>query len=164
MKLDGNNTPDNMKKMPFDIPDSYFSSLEDKLHEKIGGHKPDGAWGLYWRSLKAYAGVAAAFLMVCALGYGARELTERISGKRDFAKSAQVLEVETDTFLDSLESIYYTGIGSTLDNDAIIAEFEAMDAGNSGESNLTDEEIEEYLVQTPTPLSSLLADEISNLY
>ncbi len=161
MDLDEKKIPDNMKKMPFDIPDSYFSSLEDKLHERIGGHRPDGAWGVYWRSLKAYAGVAVAFLMVCGLGYGAKELTGRISGKHVVQGSAQVMEVETDRILDSLENLYYASVGHYLDNEGIEQAMESLD---SDESDLTDEEIEEYLEQTPTPHSSLLADEISNIY
>lgn len=166
MESEKGNIPGNLKKMPFDVPDSYFSSLEDKLHERIGGHKPDGAWGLYWRSLKAYAGVAAAFLIVCGFGWCALKLTNKITGKQDFTGIAQEQEVDTDVLLDSLENIYYANVGIELSSneEKLAAEVESADGENSAEMTLTDEEIEEYLIQTPTSFSSLLAEEISNIH
>lgn len=154
--------PKSGKLMPFAVPESYFLSLEDKIREKTAGHRPDGAHGgLYRRSLRAYAAMAAAFLFVVGLGYGALKLTSGITGNNRYMAGNTQTATDTETILDSLENLYYAGTSLTYDESTLVAEMERFE--NAGDE-VTKEEIEEYITLAPSPYTSLLADEISNIH
>lgn len=149
------------KLMPFAVPESYFLSLEDRIREKTAGHRPDGAWGLYKRSLRAYASMAAAFLFVVGLGYGALKLTSGITGSQRYISGSMQTAADTETVLDSLENLYYTVTALSYDETALVADIEGFE---NTTDEVTNEEIEEYITLAPSPYTSLLADEISNIH
>ena len=72
MKKVGDILDDNrLKKRAFDLPVSYFESLEDRVSSKIGRQ----GGGTFIRILKPAALLACSFALVLFIGYGVLSLT-----------------------------------------------------------------------------------------
>ena len=66
-----------LKKYPFDVPESYFSSLEDSVHKRI--HKSPSRLSIFIMRLKPALMLALTFGIIAGLGYGVAALTDRMT-------------------------------------------------------------------------------------
>lgn len=150
-----------LKEFPYTLPDGYFSSLEERVRERTFGHKPDGKWGALFRSFKAAAALAASFLIVFGLGYGAIKLTQN-----KLAKSSELASIskdstsvfENEAILDSLAAKYgpqnlYFAMTNAAEEEIEVLEIE-------DESYI--EAVQEYLILKSDSYTSLLADEFDD--
>lgn len=148
-----------LKQMPFRVPTGYFEELEESVREKVTGNAPDGRWGAVRRSLKAYLGLAAAFVLLIGATYGVLKLTHGIGEKNLVARQS----VDAVTLLDSLENEYVSGqledAAAATDSDSLSISVVPPGTSESDSSYAeTDGEIiEQYLLSSPSPASSLAA-------
>lgn len=143
-----------LKQMPFEVDESYFSSLEERLRERVGLQEPKEQRSIFFKVLKASWSIAAAFLLVAGFGYGAKVLTDSVLRKQAIAEQT-LPEGSISRILDSLEYIYYADALSTINpNDE-----------NEDESNEEDsiEAVTEYITLAPPSYEGLIAEEISSL-
>lgn len=156
----------NLKKMPFKVPQGYFTSVEDEVRAKIKGQTPDGQWGLLHRSLKAYLGLAASFLLILGAGWGVIHFTKGITERHQF--TAQTM-VNADEFLDSLENDYVAGQlddavaegnKDTITVRVIPPQAEEMTEETEGDYA---DAVEEYLKAYPSASVSLASLELAGL-
>ena len=75
---------ESLKKAPFTVPEGYFATVEDRVHERIA--KPAKTSRL-WTVLKPGIAVAAMFLIIFGIGYATLSLTGTLGSGR----SAQLL-------------------------------------------------------------------------
>ena len=66
-----------LKKYPFDVPESYFSSLEDSVHKRI--HKSPSRLSIFIMRLKPALMLALTFVIIAGLGYGVAALTDKMT-------------------------------------------------------------------------------------
>jgi hypothetical protein len=157
---------EHLKKMPFKVPQGYFGNVEDEVRAKIKDQTPDGQWGLLHRSLKAYLGLAASFLLILGAGWGVIHLTKNITAHHQLTAQTTV---NADEFLDSLENDYVAGqIDNALaegNKDTLTISVippQAEEMTEEAEGDYADA-VEEYLKAYPSASVSLASLELSEL-
>lgn len=157
---------DHLKKMPFSVPRGYFESVEDEVRSKIKEQTPDGQWGLLHRSLKAYLGLAASFLLILGAGWGVIHLTKGLSEHR--MESASNV-IDSEQLLDSLENEYVAGqldeaLAKGGSDDSLNIKVIPPQAETNPETDAYyNDAVEEYLRLYPSASVSLASLEFANL-
>lgn len=146
-----------LKQFPFDTPDGYFAALENKMFEKIEQEESVGKRAIVFRSFKAYAGMAASFLLLLGVAWGVMKLTQTSSSQISGEMTAQEILDNLDN-IDSLEAVYL------IDNfKSAIAEGEDISKVLENEQEQINEEdfdeaVKEYLMDSPSSMIHLLAE------
>ena len=70
-----------LKEDPFRMPDGYLESLEASLNEKIEQGETGGRWFEFKKVFKPAITLAAMFLLIFGMGYGALSLTGTLHEK-----------------------------------------------------------------------------------
>lgn len=134
-----------LKENPYTLPNGYFASVEDAVHEKI--HKTSRQTGTVWDFLKTSIALASVFGIIFGLGYGAMYLTDTL----DISESqTNQIVAETDLSFDEM-------LIETIGNHPIIETPEEIDNyPNISDTPVIDkEQIEQYLIDSNVPLSAL---------
>lgn len=113
----------NLKENPFDVPQGYFSSVEDAVHQKIHTEQKVNPLVSFFKTSIALASV---FGIVFGLGYGAMYLTNTLNTN---AAASQ-------------PSVYASNEGENTNEFTISA---------------SEEEIEQYLIDSDLTISALAA-------
>ena len=157
---------EHLKKMPFKVPQGYFESVEDEVRAKIKDQTPDGQWGLLHRSLKAYLGLAASFLLILGAGWGTIHFTKYLTSRHQFTAQSTV---DSGLLLDSLENDY---VAEQLDNalaesskDTLTVRVIPPQAEEMTVETATDyaDAVQEYLSAYPSTSVSLASLELAEL-
>lgn len=147
-----------MRKIPFSVPEGYFDSLEDRLSESIF-HKNKESWiSSLKKTLKPVMTLAASFLIVAAMGWGVMRLTKLSQNKIALNSQEETSEESTD-LMDSLINRYGAiEIAEIYSNPPI-------ETDNTGSDILSQEEsdvLEEYITVMAPSFPGLIAEELSN--
>lgn len=128
------NSRKELKEMPFSVPDGYFDRLSGRI--SAGTAHEEGSRSL-WSRIAPYAAMAAMFVLIALAGQAVIRQQERNISN----------EAEEDSFfytqimpVSGLEEIYATG-----------------DNGYIADSELSDEDIIEYLIYSGLPVESINA-------
>jgi hypothetical protein len=84
------------KRRPFDVPQGYFSTLEDSVREKI--HAPQRESNVFMSAVRTTFALAFSFLAIFGMGYGVMSLTRTMTYGD--------LDTEYDEFAILLENGY----------------------------------------------------------
>ena len=157
---------EHLKKMPFKVPQGYFESVEDEVRAKIKDQTPDGQWGLLNRSLKAYLGLAASFLLILGAGWGVIHFTKNLTSRHQLTAQSTV---DSELLLDSLENDYVSGQSDNALADGSkdtltirVVPPQAEEMTEEAEGDYADA-VEEYLKAYPSASVSLASLELSEL-
>lgn len=144
-----------LKQMPFEVDENYFSSLEERLRERVGLQEPQEKRSIFFKVVRASWGIAAAFLLVAGFGYGAKVLTDRYLNRQAMAEQTQELHNPQDfsRMLDSLEYYYAYNLEGDLEGEAIEEPSEEDDI----------EAVTEYITLAPPSYEGLIAEEIGGI-
>ena len=147
-----------MRKIPFSVPEDYFDSLEDRLSESIF-HKNKESWiSSLKKTLKPVMTLAASFLIVAAMGWGVMRLT-KLSQNKIALNSQEETSEESADLMDSLINRY-----GAIEIEEIYSN-PPIDADNTGSDILSQEEseaLEEYITVMAPSFPGLIAEELSN--
>ncbi len=143
------------KNFPFHVGEDYFLSLEDRIRERLEVKEPERKV-IIFRSLKAYMGLAASFLLIFGIGFGVLKLTTNIEGEKNLADNIELLENHHDEYIDSIDNFFAV-------NDIMVSEEELSFVEKEIViENENDEDFDEYIRQVPTLFTHLIAEELSN--
>lgn len=122
-----------LKRYPFDVPEEYFTELEDSVHKKI--HKKPSGFTIFFIRLKPALMLALTFGIIAGLGYGVAALTDKI--------------VPQTTQEDPLYSLIDEGY---INSDFIYSYYEDIDFKTAFIDNIeiNDEIIDYYLNESST--------------
>ncbi|HPT05301.1 MAG TPA: hypothetical protein PK500_01435 [Candidatus Egerieousia sp.] len=157
---------EHLKKVPFKVPQGYFESVEDEVRTKIKDQTPDGQWGLLHRSLKAYLGLAASFLLILGAGWGVIHFTKFLTSRYQLTAQSTI---DSELLLDSLENEYVAG---QLDNalaesskDTLTIRVIPQQAEEMTEETAVDyaDAVQEYLSAYPSTSVNLASLELAEL-
>lgn len=151
-----------LKEFPFGVPDGYFASLEERVRDKmkVETEAPNVA---VWRTLRASLALAAAFILIVALGGVILKYTTGA-----FQNNSETLAQQTqdEIVADSIQTLFlaeqiYQAVAEGEDvEEAYSQALETINA-NLAESDDYNELVTEYLNSVPSAYSNLLAEEFS---
>ena len=136
----------NLKENPFVVPQGYFASVEDAVHQKI--HKEEKVNPLV-SFFKTGIALASVFGIVFGLGYGAMYLTDTL----DTTKSSIPAYASTDEA--NIDEFIISAIGNYP---IMETEEEIENSPNMSDTlNINKEMIEQYLIDSDLSISALAA-------
>lgn len=151
-----------LKENPFGVPSGYFSSMQDEIMAKIsaipvaGPQEPETPEELrptFITYLKPAFALAAVFGIVFGLGYGAMKLTGTYTDKDAPAAelAASGIPEQTNTTLSEEEivSIFNISIEEMFASEETYTSIEIQ------EHEISDDEIEQYLIDSRVSTTSL---------
>ena len=149
-----------LKEFPFDIPQGYFSTLEERVRAKMECETESKSVRV-WRILKATVALAAAFLLIIGLGGVILKYT---TGEIK-SNNLSIAEQTDEEITDSLQSIILTDrIYAAVVEGEDVEDAYNLAIENVSEEIITSEEfdemVREYLNSSPTTYSNLLAGEL----
>lgn len=145
-----------MKKIPFDAPQGYFDSLEERLRERTFQTDEGKKRGSWTRVLRAAFTLAASFLLVFGMGWGVMKLTNH-SQNKIAANTESLLTEDGNMMIDSLLNRYGAIEVVNVYENSLAQEY------TEDSDQLSDEEydaLEEYITLM-TPSYPGLAEEIA---
>lgn len=149
-----------LKEFPFDIPEGYFSSLEERVRSRMEVEK-EGKKVALWRTLRASLALAGAFILIIAVG---SVILKNSTGW--FQKSSETIAEETS--INNIEDSLQTLLLAEQVEDTIIngdnAEnvYDQIITGTEDLSQIEnlEEYLSEYLDNMPTAYHYLIAEDI----
>lgn len=155
-----------LKKNPFKVPDGYFLSVEkevwDKIHAETVAESENGHVG-FVRIVKPFLSMAATFAIIAAIGVGVLQLTGNrynTTGEESLAGNENTAE---EFYIDLLDNYPLYNNNELIENtiDLLSEEWTDDDNDNTG-YEITDDEIEQFLISENVSILSLAALENIN--
>ena len=139
---------ESLKENPFVVPQGYFSSVEDAVHQKIHTEEKVNPLISFFKTGIALASV---FGIVFGLGYGAMYLTDTL----DASKSASEIPAYASNEEAGIDELIISAIGNYPIMDT---EEEIENSPNMSDTlTINKEVIEQYLIDSDLSISALAA-------
>ena len=133
-----------LKQNPYTVPEGYFASVEDAVHDKIHNQQPENA---LVSALKSGLALACTFAIIFGFGYGAMYLTNTNTQQ----KGSESYLVE-ESFTNTEEFI----IGTIGDSFLMATDEEISEYPNMTDTVVINKElIEQYLIESDISIAAL---------